>query len=231
MSWTPKNFPVTPKFTKPNLSGIGKVNSKNSKNEKIYNQSVVLSEDNTSLTLPVLPAKFTDRKVKNTKREQLSIQKDFIEESPLILYWSTKVINHEKVDSVAENVKKCTQEVDLVYKSCLKFSGEVSEEIWNEIVDIYENNQNFFYNKFINEEIEEEKYIKYINDLERWFCAVIEPNIIENNTLEDVYVEKDRNYRENYKIINSRSFFCKKEIEEIILPFPQELINYIKFPY
>lgn len=226
MSYNPKKFPITPKFIKPNINSLL---NKKADNGEIYEVKPTKKEQ-TPLTLPVLPSKFTDKKIKQEKSEIVVHQDLMIEESPLILYWSNKKIDHDKNDSLAKNVKKCTELVEIKYKSCPKIYGIVTESQWLEILDIYENNQNFFYEKYKNREIEHKKYVKYINDMERWFCSVIEPISIDNGSLETIYNECDRNYRENYKIINSRSYFCKNELIEIISKFPDDLLNFIRLP-
>lgn len=243
MSWAPKNIPLTPSLVKPVLK-------KSLKSQDIFEDFSKTHINEAPLTLPILPNSISSKskircvktQTKTTRSKTASSKNELTEEfennfenhfedplmldCPMLVYWSKK-IDQEKVDNLAENIKDCTSKIETTYKSCFQASGRVSGKDWERALEIYENNQDFFYQKFIQNKIKEEKYSFHLNQLEMWFCGIIEPKKFTDKKLKQIFEDGNRDERERFKITHGRSFFCRKEIIPVILPFPDELINFI----
>ena len=114
-----------------------------------------------------------------------------------------------KMKNIKEHILKC--KIPVVYKTLINVKGIITSEIFEEVIDIYENNQEFLINMVeIDDNNKMINTIKEINDLEIWFLQIVEPkpdNCIYN---------KDWIYRESFKLKNGYSFYCLKKLHMFI---------------
>jgi len=97
-----------------------------------------------------------------------------------------------------------------------KVSGLVSTTVFENALDIYENNQVFYQDQIDDGIIEREAIARDLTALEHWFMQIIEPKP-RGSELES------RNAREQLKLTKGVSGYCDPELYEYIGPLPPEI--------
>ena len=105
--------------------------------------------------------------------------------------------------------------------------GRVSLQIYEELLEIYENNQVYYQDCMQNENMTYDQLCEALTDLEYWFICIIEPYDHNDPDLDkDDYTEWKN--REQFKISKGFSGYCDPELYFYIKqPLPQEIISYI----
>lgn len=107
--------------------------------------------------------------------------------------------------------------------------GRVTLEEYEELLEIYENNQVYYQDCIQNGSLTYDQLCEAITELEYWFICIIEPYDYENYDADDY---EDWKTREQFKINKGYSGYCDPELYFYIKqPLSQDVINYIKISH
>lgn len=103
------------------------------------------------------------------------------------------------------------------YVSCPDVLGVVSRDEFDNLLNIYENNQSYY--RYLLEEnlMHLDDIKKYITQLEHWFMCILEP-------FDDDEVKE----REAHKIENRISYYCDPFFSEFVSEPSEQIFKFIK---
>lgn len=131
----------------------------------------------------------------------------------------------EKNYSIREGIKSVQKDLKNKFRECPKLSGLVTQEQFDECLDVYENNQVYYQQKFEDQTIDIDVFRKKISVLEEWFICIIEPK--PTGSRQDSEVEEWRE-REKEKLQNLYSSYCDPDLYEYLLRPPEQFTRFIK---
>lgn len=189
---------------------------------KLERVPTVSNEKYRILTEP----KFSENKKK--KMIDMSIKIDPIIKTPF--YFKNKNADPKEQKIVSKKMRKISENIiNMSYdyiNELLVVPFDVTEvkdiNNFNKMLELYENNQNFYAEKLENHDITKEELSKELTILEEWFCNIVEPKP------KNSYDVDDWKYREQFKIENGFSVFSDENLREFIHPLKKELLDNIK---
>jgi len=151
------------------------------------------------------------------------------------IYLDQKNSKGRDYNFVAQNMKNIsiqTNNLRSLYANKFKsydknIKGRVSLEIYEELLEIYENNQVYYQDCMQNESMTYDHLCEALTELEYWFICIIEPYDHNDPDLDkDDYNEWKS--REQFKINKGFSGYCDPDLYFYIKqPLPQEIIRFI----
>lgn len=107
--------------------------------------------------------------------------------------------------------------------------GKVSFEQYEELLEIYENNQVYYQDCIENESLTYDELCICLTELEYWFICITEPYNYSDYDVDD---HTEWKTREQFKLNKGYSGYCDPELYFYIKqPLPQEIINYINYTH
>jgi len=110
---------------------------------------------------------------------------------------------------------------------CPKLTGLVSQEKWEEVLQIYENNQVYYQECFQQREMKREQANQKFTLLEQWFMLIIEP-LPSTGSKEDYEAWKNR---ELNKLKTGHSEYCDSEIYPFLGPLDINVKKFLQEEY
>ncbi len=123
---------------------------------------------------------------------------------------------NETVKKISQTVMFSNSQFENELKELPEIIGLVDYNTFENVLDIYENNQTYYCNKLngLNTSMEEYSVIIHeLTQLEKWFGLIIEPLPDDE---EDIY---DWRRRESNKIKNGYTIYCDISLQNLIKPF------------
>lgn len=107
--------------------------------------------------------------------------------------------------------------------------GKVSLENYEELLEIYENNQVYYQDCIENSSLTYDQLCTCLTELEYWFICITEPYNYNDYDVDDYTEWKTR---EQFKLNKGYSGYCDPDLYFYIKqPLPQETINFIKYTH
>jgi hypothetical protein len=107
--------------------------------------------------------------------------------------------------------------------------GKVTLELYEESLEIYENNQVYYQDCIQNETLTYDQLCIYLTELEYWFICIVEPYDYDNYDPDE---HSEWKSREQFKINKGYSGYCDPELYFYIKqPLTQEIIRYINYSH
>jgi len=216
--WIPKNPNKVPSYV------IGLL--PNGEHRKVPTEKIsrYISESKISVPagkskIPVGPEK-SSISVESSISESTGKSKLYVKSPPLLV--PTNPVK-EKNFSIREGIKSIQKDLKNTFRECPKLSGLVTQEQFEQCLDIYENNQVYYQQKFEDHVIDEETFKKKISVLEEWFICIIEP---KPNTRETDEIIEWRE-REKDKLKNLYSSYCDPDLYEYLIRPSDKFTKYI----
>ena len=144
---------------------------------------------------------------------------------------NSKGRDYNFVSQNMRNISIQTNNLRLLYANKFKpfnknIKGKVTLKEYDELLEIYENNQVYYQDCIQNETLTYDQLCVDLTELEYWFICIIEPYDYEDYDLDDY---SDWKTREQFKYNKGYSGYCDPDLYFYIKqPLPQEIINYIK---
>lgn len=130
---------------------------------------------------------------------------------------NSNIKNH--INKIRENISIDVKfHVDFI--ELTKDKGLVSDDVFDKVLDMYENNQCYFIKCLEAGMLQ--NVIDKLNENEIWFCSIIEPKPKSDENIDDW--EK----REKSKLIDGVSAYCDDTLKKFINKMPLSTISYIK---
>lgn len=144
---------------------------------------------------------------------------------------NSKGRDYNFVSQNMRNISLQTNNLRLLYANKFKpfnknIKGKVSLEEYEELLEIYENNQVYYQDCIQNETSTYDQLCIDLTELEYWFICIVEPYDYDEYDLDDY---SDWKTREQFKYNKGYSGYCDPDLYFYIKqPLPQDIINYIK---
>lgn len=161
----------------------------------------------SGLTLPNIAKKIVLQKKEETERKSNTFD--------IIITGRTPIGTIVKVPTSKVKTKHLTK-----FEQLPDVKGVVSREIFEKMLEIYENNQVFYQDK-LEEGILHISIVKQgLTKLEHWFAMILEP--VDSEDVDDWLA------RESYKIEKRVTIFCDEHLAKYCDPIPDKIIRFIK---
>jgi len=191
-----------------------------------------ITHNNVKMRVPTPTPKLEDDEEKTRKKYNDSINQ-------IRFTW---VNTPEKEQEIIEKAKKGKEKLDII-KTLNKDKEEselelisIPEEIYSfeEAIEIYENNQNYWYSLFVKDK--DRSILEELIKLEEWFIVIPEtmPELFEQEGDEEDIIEQRKEEmdswrkRELFKMENWRSYYCMDELKSIIKVENPKIQNRVK---
>lgn len=125
-----------------------------------------------------------------------------------------------KMRSIANNTLSLQKQYYNELKPIPNITGKVSRKLFDEALQIYENNQVYYQDRIDEDDMDKPTISKYLTELEHWFMCIIEPRVPD-----DVEGWKQR---EKSKLTKGVSAYCDPEVYPYIKSLPADVKLYIK---
>jgi hypothetical protein len=138
-----------------------------------------------------------------------------------------------KMINITQEIKSVQKNLKNKFKNCPEVEGIVTQEVFDQCRDIYENNQVYYQQKFEDNKITKEVFSEKVSILEEWFICIIEPKPLNPLTplrgSSEVYEQEVEDWleREHDKLKNLYSSYCDPDIHEYLIKPSKEFHDYI----
>lgn len=134
---------------------------------------------------------------------------------------SDQAYNHvaEHMRSIAETTKQLRGDIKTELKPVLAVKGRVSAKVFDQALEIYENNQLYYQDRIEAGDLDPTEIGRGLTELEFWFVQIIEPK-----PRGDVEAWK---IRERNKVKLGISGYCDEELAKYIQPLPAAIRAFI----
>ncbi|CAH6421725.1 Hypothetical protein HVR_LOCUS1365 [uncultured virus] len=207
---TPRNQPLTPR------------------NQPLTPRNQPLTPGNQPLTpgnQPLTPGKYLTLKMVNEQgTTPITIQTDPILTATIYLDF-TKPRDQDygyvanKMKAIRENTLTLQQQYKNDLKPLINASGRVSVKIFEEALQIYENNQVYYQDRIDDRDLDLPTVRARLTELEQWFLCIIEPKPIDDIPS---WIDRERN-----KLIKGISSYCDPELYPYIVPASAHVLKFI----
>jgi len=132
------------------------------------------------------------------------------------------------------NIALQTNNLRLLYANKFRpydknIKGKVSLEEYEELLEIYENDQVYYQDCIENGNLTYDELCIYLTELEYWFICITEPYNYSDYDVDD---HTEWKTREQFKLNKGYSGYCDPDLYFYIKqPLPQETINYINYTH
>lgn len=153
----------------------------------------------------------------------------------------------EKMTRLRAVIRYSTAQHQNVLQSCLPYTGEVSQAIYDDCLDVYENNQLYYQDEAQRRGVALSVFANELQQLEEWFVALIEPappfpgrapTFNPKRPTARQCEERDRylylmseytewHERAIHPLDNGHSVHCLPEVAELLRPLPPLLLRYV----
>jgi hypothetical protein len=134
-----------------------------------------------------------------------------------------------KMINITQEIKSVQKNLKNKFKNCPEVEGIVTQEIFDQCRDIYENNQVYYQQKFEDNKITKEVFSEKVSILEEWFICIIEPKPNPSKIEKNIYEQEVEDWleREHDKLKNLYSCYCDPDIHEYLIKPSKEFHDYI----
>jgi len=133
--------------------------------------------------------------------------------------------NHvaNKMRSITESTTTLQKQYINELKALPAISGNVSHDVFEYALSIYENNQVYYQDRIDDCKLDTETIKQKLTELEHWFMCIIEPNAPGNHA-DDIIARKER---EEFKLNRGISRYCDPELYPYITPANTDIRSFI----